>query len=226
MRSLSGVARSLTNNVPMSRSPTHGRRASTYCVNAVTVEGWSGEVDVGQREGERLGNPEPRARQQAEQRDVRPRPQAQSRDRPQLRRGLEQRHDFRLRIDVRDTPTRHWTEETGGHHLRVGVEHGVILRERSERLQAASPGEAGAARRALRPPHGQGARDGTAMTLVVGEPGEGAQLPFVTPQIKSQGSPGREVDVDLLVHRGHRAHATPPGQGAATVASWGRSSFV
>ena len=64
------------------------------------------------------------------------------------------------------------------------------------------------------------------MTLVVGESGERAQLPFVNPQIKPHGSPSDEVGVDLLVERGHRAHATPPGQGAATVASWCRSSFV
>ena len=57
------------------------------------------------------------------------------------------------------------------------------------------------------------------MPLVVGEPSEGTQLPFVNPQIKSQGSAGREVGVDLLVDRGRRAHAISPGQGAATVAS-------
>ena len=39
--------------------------------------------------------------------------QPQPRDRPELRRGLEQRSDLRLGIDVRDETAVHGTEEAG-----------------------------------------------------------------------------------------------------------------
>jgi len=64
------------------------------------------------------------------------------------------------------------------------------------------------------------------MARVIGEPGEREQLRSGDPQVKPHGPPGREVGFDERLHRGRRAHDTPAGQGAATVANCGRSIFV
>jgi hypothetical protein len=64
------------------------------------------------------------------------------------------------------------------------------------------------------------------MARLIGEPGERDQLRSGDTQVKSHGSPRREIGFDQRLHRGRRAHDTPPGQGAATVANCGRSIFV
>jgi hypothetical protein len=64
------------------------------------------------------------------------------------------------------------------------------------------------------------------MARLIGEPGEGEQLPSSDSQVESHRSPGGEVRVDQRLHRGRGSHDTPPGHGAATLANWGRSIFV
>ena len=64
------------------------------------------------------------------------------------------------------------------------------------------------------------------MARLVGESGKREQLPSSDPEVEPHGPPRREIRLYLCLHRGDGAHDRPPGHGAATVANWGRSSFV